>query len=276
MTKYRGVLCSENLCDRPAKSNGYCLRHYNERYDKWRKTQKCKVRNCAKPVSGRGMCSMHYNRVRKFGTTELFVAPKVVQPCRHVSCLDVGIGRRDLCQAHYIEYRKKGYTTDKASGVCESCGQPATKGKRKFRFCKDCRQRSHQLKHGLSRPQIESIEEHQEFRCAMCRKASTLVIDHDHTCCPGSFSCGKCVRAMLCNTCNAGIGYLQDAPELLLIGAYYVQSHRHADLQVGDIHKQLIFLLRSLESTHRKVHPLDLAHLRTETATATERNTDGV
>jgi hypothetical protein len=33
-----------------------------------------------------------------------------------------------------------------------------------------------------------------------------LHVEHDHKCCPGSKSCGKCVRGAVCNRCNTAIG----------------------------------------------------------------------
>lgn len=36
-------------------------------------------------------------------------------------------------------------------------------------------------------------------------------VDHDHSCCPGKVTCGKCVRALLCNRCNLSIGRLGDS-----------------------------------------------------------------
>lgn len=35
-------------------------------------------------------------------------------------------------------------------------------------------------------------------------------VDHDHSCCPGERSCGKCVRGVLCNNCNLGLGFLRE------------------------------------------------------------------
>jgi hypothetical protein len=35
-------------------------------------------------------------------------------------------------------------------------------------------------------------------------------VDHDHTCCPGKKSCGKCIRGFLCRACNSFIGLAKD------------------------------------------------------------------
>lgn len=49
-----------------------------------------------------------------------------------------------------------------------------------------------------------------------------LVVDHDHACCPRKhFSCGKCVRGLICLTCNAAAGMLRDDPDSARsLGAY--------------------------------------------------------
>lgn len=49
-----------------------------------------------------------------------------------------------------------------------------------------------------------------------------LAVDHDHACCPGHYSCGKCVRGLLCQDCNIAAGKLRDDPDVMLALAFYV------------------------------------------------------
>jgi hypothetical protein len=57
----------------------------------------------------------------------------------------------------------------------------------------------------------------QNNKCAICKstdnkniKNNVFYIDHDHNCCSGRISCGKCIRGLLCNHCNVGLGALHD------------------------------------------------------------------
>lgn len=81
--------------------------------------------------------------------------------------------------------------------------------------------------HGQRRYRLgitETLEELTELRkqqgddCAICHRpeseVGTLHLDHDHT-------TGK-VRGFLCGSCNRGIGYLQDSPEILTAAAAYL------------------------------------------------------
>jgi hypothetical protein len=69
--------------------------------------------------------------------------------------------------------------------------------------------------YGISAAQYQALLEAQGGRCYLCRRRSSqrLAVDHDHACCPGKVSCGKCVRGLLCapeRGCNLGlVGYVE-------------------------------------------------------------------
>lgn len=67
--------------------------------------------------------------------------------------------------------------------------------------------------YSLTDEQIISMLHNAE--CAICARVDNLNIDHDHSCCPGEQSCGKCVRGILCRSCNTALGYAKDSIETL-------------------------------------------------------------
>ena len=71
---------------------------------------------------------------------------------------------------------------------------------------------------GIDQKEYENILEKQDFKCAICLKSKSsknLDIDHCHT-------TGK-VRGLLCRSCNMGLGYYKDNPELLEKAADYLR-----------------------------------------------------
>lgn len=66
--------------------------------------------------------------------------------------------------------------------------------------------------------------------CAICEKCCAsgmrLAVDHDHGCCPGKKSCGRCVRGLLCRDCNVSMGKFGDDSRLLRRAADYLEEHR--------------------------------------------------
>ena len=70
--------------------------------------------------------------------------------------------------------------------------------------------------YSLTAEQYAAILAHQGGACYICRRkpgAKRLACDHDHRCCPGPISCGKCVRGLLCRGCNRDVlGHLKDDP----------------------------------------------------------------
>lgn len=76
-------------------------------------------------------------------------------------------------------------------------------------------------KFGVTRDDIERMLEEQNHQCAICLvdidlfTKALMHLDHDHY-------NGK-LRALLCGTCNVGIGMLQDSPEVMRRAANYIK-----------------------------------------------------
>lgn len=84
-------------------------------------------------------------------------------------------------------------------------------------------------KYGITIEQYEELLAKQKGGCAICgdiecHTGKSLAVDHDHRCCPGNRSCGKCVRGILCNHCNNGLGKFKDDPMLLLKAMEYLST----------------------------------------------------
>ena len=64
--------------------------------------------------------------------------------------------------------------------------------------------------------------------CEICgdKPEINLHVDHDHKCCTGYTTCGKCVRGIVCHKCNAAIDKMEnglmreDYPNYVLIEQY--------------------------------------------------------
>lgn len=64
--------------------------------------------------------------------------------------------------------------------------------------------------------------------CQICGSSDKLHVDHDHSCCVGGSSkktCGLCVRGILCERCNHGIGNFRDSPETMIAAVAYLRDY---------------------------------------------------
>lgn len=104
-------------------------------------------------------------------------------------------------------------------------------------WCKDCYKENNKVhyintkrwkdiekKYGISKEQYKKMEERQGGLCACCKqnpkdrgKNGVLVVDHCHT--------TGAVRGLLCAKCNAGIGFFDDNPALLVLASTYLKTH---------------------------------------------------
>lgn len=70
--------------------------------------------------------------------------------------------------------------------------------------------------YGITPQRYWEMLEEQGGTCAMCgrtpeQNGKMLAVDHDHACCPTKLkSCGRCVRGLLCSSCNVVLGYIEN------------------------------------------------------------------
>ena len=65
-----------------------------------------------------------------------------------------------------------------------------------------------------------------EGLCWICRYRKARQVDHDHKCCSGKTSCGKCVRGLLCGPCNKFLGFIRDNVTILQFGIDYLNDYK--------------------------------------------------
>ena len=74
-------------------------------------------------------------------------------------------------------------------------------------------------KYGVTPAEYWRMFEAQGGVCFVCKrpelKRGSMAVDHDHRCCVGRYSCGECVRALLCVECNSLEGKMAANLELV-------------------------------------------------------------
>jgi hypothetical protein len=137
--------------------------------------------------------------------------------------------------------------------ICNKCKeeQPITAfhmtgiGEKRRKTCKICRNnekrvnrqhnpeqhRGYELKrrYKITVYQFNLILTLQNKRCALCGSIEpggqgTWHVDHDHNCCLGATSCGKCIRGLLCTNCNSVLGFAKDNKLILKKAIKYLEK----------------------------------------------------
>lgn len=85
------------------------------------------------------------------------------------------------------------------------------------------RQRTVKYEYNLSPAQHVALLEKQNYTCPVSGLSVDIFshIDHDHRCCPGHQSCGRCVRGILFGRINSALGFFKN-PKWLLKAYKYV------------------------------------------------------
>lgn len=185
---YKGLVCHD------------CRREYEKEWQRANRPKKCQACRVIKPADEFRILTANGNRLR------------ICEPCR--------TSETRLCKLCRIEKprymfaaRKPRHAPDVnfTSSTCDDCARAKVKTKSRAEH------------HGITEEQYKAMVANQDNKCKTCgteftnepRKRNSKSIDHDHQCCPGPTSCGKCVRAILCTNCNTGLGMMGDNIETL-------------------------------------------------------------
>lgn len=209
---------------------------------------KCTFEGCDRPIYHKTwqLCNAH--KTQKYLGKELRpVTRKLSRPpwgtkiCKVPSC-DLTVIAKEYCLGHYRQHRNdpdlvgaaalrpkesRSYRDEMGRKLCYKCGEwknvtefekikSAQDGLRGN--CTQCRtlesRRSHLLRsYNLTLEQYDNLLAAQNGLCAICGRKplnDKWAVDHDHHCCPQEKTCGKCVRAILCHSCNLRLGVIEN------------------------------------------------------------------
>ena len=132
------------------------------------------------------------------------------------------------------QYSRAASTRDGRRGECKACAREISDQWRQAnqaRWWRTYRQRMY----GISWERYQMMLSAQEGVCAICRRPEVikannrrttrpLCVDHDHQCCPGKSSCGKCIRGLICSRCNRGLGAFRDDRRVIAAALTYLDK----------------------------------------------------
>lgn len=181
-------------------------------------TWRCAVDGCERAKdrkAAKGMCGYHYKKQGPRSPT----SRAVPRACAVAGC--DRMTRRRFCSPHALERFNASPGPICAVGGCRRRASARGWCEKHYRPY---------AKYGLSPEANTALLEAQGGGCAICGITASesphpLVVDHDHSCCPGKRSCGKCVRGILCRACNVALGNLNDEPRRVLSAYQYLVGH---------------------------------------------------
>ncbi|UUU37110.1 endonuclease VII domain-containing protein [Streptomyces sp. CA-210063] len=249
--------CSFPGCDRPDVALNLCSGHYVQQKSGKSLTPIrqiiprqgiCKFPDCPKSVHTSGLCRGHYGQWQRGEGLRAFRQPQLT--CNIEGCADrhYALG---WCKKHHGRFRKHGDPTkylvkvekkrnlEDGRRLCSACRRYLTVDQftgtteRRNTYCIRC---SVLRNYGMNHWDYIIMLISQGMGCAICGTRDpgygkkSFAVDHDHACCSierpvnSKRTCGKCVRGLLCDSCNTGIGRFNDNPDALRIAANYLEA----------------------------------------------------
>lgn len=139
--------------------------------------------------------------------------------------LGTKLGHRKQCKSCRAEYYRNYYK--KNPDKYEKHKRYVSKNDAKY-----AEGRLSYLRHGLSESRFEELRSKFNGLCWICKKEEGVAIDHDHSCCPGAHSCGKCVRGVLCISHNLMLGIAKDDLSILTSAIEYLKDTKETNVRI--------------------------------------------
>lgn len=177
----------------------------------------CSEDVCIKPVHSKGLCQPHYRQMlrRERGLQKPGPKPDPSKP-----------------HSRYAPPKERKLKTHCKYGH-EFTKENTYRDKRNARHCKTCNRENQRkyrpvAKYGLTSELMQQKLDEQNGKCAICQREFSeylpYSVDHDHKCCSGEYTCGKCVRSLLCRRCNSLIGMVDDRIDILQNAIEYIRT----------------------------------------------------
>lgn len=171
----------------------------------------CVAPECERPSYSRNLCRPHYEAEPDIVERKRVYERERYQRRKGDPAYHAGVKERKA--RYYRTPKGKAQAADEHRRWRDKAGTERTRDYNRFYL------------YGVTRDQWDAMFAAQDGRCAICRCAEPTgrwCIDHDHACCPGMRACGKCIRGILCNSCNSGLGHFADDPERLRAAIAYL------------------------------------------------------
>lgn len=219
----------------------------------------CAFSGCSRGRMGVNFCIAHSSQARRGSAlTQLPAVAWTASPCRGPECNQPPVNSSELCITHVNQMRRRGYLTTahwrpvgahpprtsflrdemgrKKCSVCagwfpeDFFGNKPRKNSSSDGLASCCRgcmsKRGRAKRYGVTPQRIDELLAEQGYLCPVCERdiSGDFVVDHDHSCCLGNRAptCGRCIRGLLCGSCNTAIGMLGDSASRARSAADYL------------------------------------------------------
>jgi hypothetical protein len=85
--------------------------------------------------------------------------------------------------------------------------------------------------YNITKEEYIALLKKNNYECNICgihqsKLKKRLILDHNHKCCDNSKPCKKCIRGLLCDACNRGLGCFSDDTNKLSKAINYINSYK--------------------------------------------------